>query len=342
MMKPIVKIMGWAMAGILFSFLIVACQKENALVTNADNNEVLSLRGNENFPKSLLLPNGFHPEGIAVGKGTDFYVSSLNQGGIYKGDLRTGEGSMLVPNWPCLYRMGIGLSFDDRSDLLFNAGGFYGNARVFDTDNGDMLAQFQFRPPFSGTMINDVVVTRKAAWFTDCLRPYLYKVPLGPAGQLPDPLSFEAVFLSGDFVQITEPEEDPPFNVNGIDATPNGKYLVIGTWVPGTLYRVDAATGEALLIDVGGTLFPWGDGILLDGFTLYIVQGYFNRIAVVELSPDLLSGEVVEYITDPEFKIPSTIAEFGSSLYAVNARFDVAPPGQCLPDVEFDVLRVDK
>jgi hypothetical protein len=36
--------------------------------------------------------------------------------------------------------------------------------------------------------------------------------------------------------------------------------------------------------------------------------------------------------------IPTTVAEFGNSLYAVNARFDVVPG----PLVEYDVVRVDK
>ena len=32
------------------------------------------------FPKNLALPNGVQPEGIATGRGTDFFVGSLAQG----------------------------------------------------------------------------------------------------------------------------------------------------------------------------------------------------------------------------------------------------------------------
>lgn len=42
-------------------------------------------------------------------------------------------------------------------------------------------------------------------------------------------------------------------------------------------------------------------------------------------------------ITDPYFRIPATASDFGSALYAVNARFDV-PTG---PDVEYEVVRVE-
>ena len=335
------KILFCILAGCLFSFLATSCQKAGVVMNEDDQ---IALRASQNFPKLIPLPNGFHPEGIAVGKGTDFYVSSLNQGGIYKGDLRTGEGGMLVPQQPCLSRMSVGLSFDERSDFLFAAGGSYGNARVYDTKAGVEMALFQFVNPLNTpTMVNDVIVTREAAWFTDCFQPYLYKVPLGPAGQLPDPLTFEAVFMDGFYLSmIPPPYFGVPYNANGIDATPNGDYLVVVNLTTGLLYRVDADTGEALQIDLGGVSLMFGDGILLDGFTLYVVRNLLNMVAVIELSPDLLSGEVVGAITDPDLHIPSTIAAFGNKLYAVNARFDVAPPGQCLPEVEFEVVKLEK
>jgi hypothetical protein len=59
---------------------------------------------------------------------------------------------------------------------------------------------------------------------------------------------------------------------------------------------------------------------------------------VIRLSADLTSGVVERVITDPDLAFPSTIAAFGSSLYAVNARFDVAPG----PDVEYQVVRVPR
>jgi hypothetical protein len=41
-------------------------------------------------------------------------------------------------------------------------------------------------------------------------------------------------------------------------------------------------------------------------------------------------------ITSPLFRIPTTIAQFDNALYAVNARFDVAPT----PDTEYEIVRV--
>ena len=75
-----------------------------------------------------------------------------------------------------------------------------------------------------------------------------------------------------------------------------------------------------------------GDGILLDGRTLYVVQNRDNKVAVVRLSRRLRSGDVQMHITDPDFDVPTTIDDFGKRLYAVNARFRPTPPP---PDFEY-------
>ncbi len=176
-------------------------------------------------------------------------------------------------------------------------------------------------------------MTRDAAYFTDSFRPFLYRVPLGPGGDLPDPGAVEEIALGGDFE--FEPGE---FNTNGIDATPNGKHLLIVNSTTGTLYKVDPGSGAATEIDLGGDAVPSGDGILLDGRTLYVVQNVLNQIAVVRLDPTFTSGEITKTLTGPDFDIPTTVAEFGSSLYAVNARFTTPPT----PTTEYDVVKVSK
>lgn len=281
------------------------------------------------FPPVVPLPNGFQPEGIAVGNGTEFFVGSLAEGAIFKGDLRTGEGDILVP--PQAGRVAVGVDFDSRTGYLFVAGGPTGSAYVHDTSTGETVGVFQLTTPPS-TFVNDVVVTRTAAYFTDSFRHVLYRLPLSANGALPSPDAVEELPLGGDFVPVAG------FNANGIDATPDGKTLVLVNSSQGTLYTVDPATGSASLIDLGGDNVASGDGILLDGKTLYVVQNFLDRIAVVELDSKLESGSVVRHITDPDFRIPTTIAESGNSLYAVNARFDVPPS----PDTEYEVVQIPK
>lgn len=280
------------------------------------------------FPGLIPLPTGFQPEGIAVGKGHTFYVGSIPTGSIYRGDLRTGQGSVLVP--PQEGRAAIGLAADQRS-RLFVAGGPTGQAYVYDARTGASLASFQLAAGSDPTFVNDVVVTKDAAWFTDSFRPVLYRLAIAPNGTLRD---VSTVPLTGDFVL------GPGFNANGIDATPNGKTLVLVQSNSGKLFTVDPATGVAREIALSGGDVTFGDGILLDGKTLYVVRNQLNRVAVVALAPDLASGAAIDELTSGDFAVPTTIAEFGNRLYAVNARFDL--PADERPTAAYSVVQLRK
>jgi sugar lactone lactonase YvrE len=281
------------------------------------------------FPDTIPLPNGFQPEGIASGNGTTFYVGSIPTGAVYRGDLQTGEGAVLVRAQAG--RSSIGLKYDARTGLLFVAGGMTGNAYIYDGQTGANVAEIQLTklPSF----INDVVVTNDAAYFTNSFQPELYRVPLANNGELPASPTSEAIPLGGDY-QFTP----GAFNANGIEATPNGKTLIIVNSSEGALYNVDPTTGVATRINLGTGSVPNGDGILLQGKTFYVVQNVLNQIAVVELRPDFSSGTIVDMITSPDFRVPTTIAKFGNALYAVNARFDTMPT----PDTEYEVVRVTR
>lgn len=299
------------------------------------------------FPESIPLPDGFYPEGIAVGKGHDFYVGSLLDGAVYKGDLRTGDGSVLAAGSEG--RVVAGLFFDERSGLLWGVGADGATATVFgfDGENGDLRVEVPIPGvPLASTFPNDIVVTRDAAYVTDSFADVLWTLPVDrrglPAG------SPEAVPLSGDFTFVGPddvPPDEFPINLNGIDATANGKTLVANHTTLGVLYRIDPQTGVATEVDLEGAGVPSGDGIVLHGKTLYVVQNFLNQVAVVELEPDLLSGEVTDTITSSLFRVPTTAARFGGSLYLVNARFDEAfPPIFGAPPtvLDYDVVAVSR
>src|SRR5215207_464342 len=230
------------------------------------------------FPDVIPLPNGFQPEGIASGTGTTFYVGSISTGAVYRGDLRTGEGEILVPAQAG--RSAIGLKYDERTGLLFVAGGPTGFAYIYDGETGAKVDDIQLAS--APSFINDVVVTRDAAYFTNSFQPAIYRVALANNGELPASPTAVEIPLTGDY-QFTQ----GAFNANGIAATPNGDTLIIVNSVDGALYNVDPETGDATLIDLGGDSVPNGDGILLQGKTLYVVQNQLNQIAVVELNSDL-------------------------------------------------------
>lgn len=281
------------------------------------------------YPERIPLPNGFRPEGIVTGRGNAFFVGSLAGGAVYRGDLRTGEGEVLVPSVEG--RIAVGLSHDHRSNNLFVAGGPTGEAFVYEADTGAEASAYTLTD--QETFVNDVVVTATAAYFTDSFRPFLYRVPLGSGGQLPGQSAVEAIPLGGDFESIPG-----AFNANGIDAPPHGKFLLVVNSTTGRLYNVDPASGHAKQIDLGGETLTAGDGTLLDGKTLYVVRNQNNLIAVVELTRDATRGELVGEISDPDFDVPTTVAEFGNALYAVNARFGTPDP----ENAAYSVIRVPK
>ncbi|HSK89665.1 MAG TPA: hypothetical protein VK880_14985 [Anaerolineales bacterium] len=283
----------------------------------------------QTFPEVIPLPNGFQPEGIASGKGTTFYVGSIPTGAVFRGDLRSGEGEVLVPAQEG--RSAIGMKYDQRSGLLFVAGGNTGYAYVYDGKTGANVAEIQLST--TPSFINDVVVTKDAAYFTNSFQPVLHRVPLARRGGLPSAPTSEEIPLGGDY-QFTP----GAFNANGIAATQNGRTLIIVNSTEGALYKVDPESGNATRIDLGGGAVPNGDGILLQGKTLYVVQNRLNQIAVVRLKSDFTAGSIVNTITSPLFRVPTTIAQFGKSLYAVNARFGTEPT----PDTEYEVVRVPR
>jgi sugar lactone lactonase YvrE len=288
-----------------------------------------AVAGAQTFPSTIALPNGFQPEGIAVA-GEQFYVGSIPTGAVYRGSLRTGEGAVFVQ--PQTGRAAIGMKVD--RGRLFVAGGPTGQAYVYNARTGAAIRSYQLST--GGSFINDVVVTKKAAWLTDSMKPVLYRVPLGAAGRPGAASAFSTVSLTGDYVH------GAGFNVNGIAATPNGKTLVIVQSSTGKLFTVNAmgATREITLTGSAGQpeSVPRGDGILLDGKTLYVVQNTLNQIAKIALSPKLTSGRVLTRITNPGFDVPTTIAGHGSRLYAVNARFGTDPT----PTTTYSVTQVGK
>jgi sugar lactone lactonase YvrE len=278
-------------------------------------------------PTKIPLPDGFRPEGITIGGGPYAYLGSLGDGSIYRADLRTGEGAIVStgPGTPS-----VGLKLDDRG-RLFVAGRGEG-ARVVDARSGAILASYTLTAA-TPTFTNDVFLTPRAAWFTDSYQPALYALPLGRHGELPDADEVVTITLSGDWSQV--PGE--VVNANGITRTPDGKALLVVQSGAGGLHRVDPRTGVTRLVDLGDAApLTNGDGLLLSGRTLYVVQNRQNAIDVFTLAADGRSGVLQRRITDPRFDVPTTVDAFKGRLYLPNARFTTTPT----PQTTYDVISV--
>jgi len=273
-------------------------------------------------PDQIALPDGFRPEGIAAGKGTSVYVGSIPTGRVLEIDTRTGTSREAVP--ARAEHAAIGLKYDRGANRLFVSGGPTGKAFVYDANGGAELAAFQLTAPGEPTFINDVVLTREAAYFTDSRQPVIYAVKRDLSGVTP--------------IALTRfPMTPGENNLNGIEAAPNGRVLLAVQSSEGVLWRIDPATGSHAAVDLHGAELTDGDGLLLIGKrTLLVVQNRSNQIAVVKLDSDFRSGRVVRTITHDGFDVPTTVARKRGSLYLPNARFTTPP----MPDTKYWVTRV--
>jgi sugar lactone lactonase YvrE len=285
------------------------------------------------FPDQLDLPNGFQPEGITIGRPATAYLGSLADGDIIAVSLRTGEHRLiskgLGQDFPS-----VGLKIDNR-DRLFVAGGPSGTGRVINVKTGEIIQRYQFvtATPTSPTFVNDVVLTRDYAWFTDSQRSQLYGVPLGQGRTLGEQADVVTLPLTGDWRQV--PEE---FNANGIAETPDRQALLVVNSTTGLLYRVNPETGVATEVDLDRKSLTAGDGLLVLGTTLYVVRNTLNQVAVIKLNAAGTHGQLVDTLESADFDVPTTVAAFGNSLYLPNARFTTP----ATPDTKYWITRIDR
>jgi sugar lactone lactonase YvrE len=148
----------------------------------------------------------------------------------------------------------------------------------------------------------------------------LYGLPLGRRGGLPAADEVVRLPLSGDW------QQQAGFNANGIARTPDGRALLVVQSATGLLFRVDPATGVAARVDLGGYVLTNGDGLLVLGRTLYVVQNRLNQVAVFTLNRAGTAGALVDTLTDQRFDVPTTVAAWGRRLYLPNARFGIESP----------------
>jgi sugar lactone lactonase YvrE len=277
----------------------------------------------------IVLPGASSAEGIAAGRGATFYAGDLFAGDIFRGNVQRGTAELFI-DAPA-GRMAVGMAADLAHQLLFVAGGFTGQAYVYDLRSGATVATYQLGAPAS-SLINDVALTKDGAWFTDSFQAQLYFVPVSRAG-VPGP-TFRTLGLSGPAATLIG---NGAVNLNGIQATANGKTLIVAHSANAQLYTVDPATGSSATI--AGVSVPNVDGIVLEAGRLWAVQNFSNQIARIRLAPDLTSGVVEEVITSQLFQVPTTAARFGSRLAVVNAKFDTGIPPTA---DQYEVILVDR
>jgi sugar lactone lactonase YvrE len=279
--------------------------------------------------KVHVLPgDAVFPEGIAFQPSTDdFFVSSTTDGTIFRGDIHKKNAKVFLPGGADGRTTAIGLKVDH--DRLFVAGGGTGQMFIYNTENRKLIAKFS--NGVQPTFINDVAIgSNGTAYFTDSLSPFLYRISRDH-----NTFTFERWL---DFTG-TPLVFQPGFNVNGIAATSNGKYLIVVQSNTGKLFRITISSKQVVEIDLGGATVTNGDGIVLRGHTLYVVRNQNELVVKIKLSDDVASGRVISSTTDATYAFPTTAALAGDRLLVVNSQFDKRGPG-LMPELPFTVSNV--
>lgn len=252
-----------------------------------------------------------YPEGIAYDAASDtFFVGSASTGAIFQGDPVSGEITTFVTGGGREPFTTLGLKADDQNRLWI-AGGTSGQVLIYDLQTAEQTSTISTSGEGS-PLLNDLVVTPSGdVYVTDSFRHVIYKIPAGTE------TAESWLDLTGTVV-----EYEDGVNINGIVVTPDESYLLVVQMNTGRLYRVDVANKEVSEVDLGGETLAGGDGLVLDGQTLYAVLQTSNEVVSVDLSEDFSSGTLTSRVQDESLAYPATATKVKDRLLVVNAQFD--------------------
>ncbi|BDP40475.1 hypothetical protein DAETH_04440 [Deinococcus aetherius] len=264
------------------------------------------------------------PEGVAYDarKGVIYTGSAVN-GTIYAVDAASGAVSKFQEGGALGRRAALGLKVDPQGRLWI-AGGAQGTVSILSPD-GVTLKVLQ-TPDSPNPYINDLTLAPDGnVYVTDSTRPVIFRVD-------PD-LTLTRWLDLGD----TPVKYGPGINLNGIAATPDGRYLLAIQLNTGELWRIDLRS-KAVQRVMGG--LERGDGLLLDGRTLYVSRNAMQVVSKVSLSADYGSGQVVAEEPLRGLRFPATLAAVGGDLVVTQSQLDKLQGGT--PETPFRLTRFRK
>ncbi|HEX7005278.1 MAG TPA: PQQ-dependent dehydrogenase, methanol/ethanol family [Trueperaceae bacterium] len=316
--KPVATALWLATLGLALSFALAQQQEQSQDVVYS-----YSIPGME-----------VYPECVAVGPdASTFYTASSANGTVYRGELGAKAATVLVPSDQAAIGQGLGVDVDEQG-RLWVVGGSTGEIAVYDAESGETIAKLD-TPAAEQTFLNDVVVSGGFAYITDSARPVIFRVAAGEqVGEVEAWLDLE-----GTAIEYTTGEGMlGGINLNGIDATSDGSYLLTVQMNTGELFRIDPESGSVSQIDLGGETLMNGDGLAVHDGTAYVVRIANNEVVTVELSQDFSSGEVVNRFTHEQLSFPACAAVAGEDLLLANTQFNRQASQD--PLIPFQVLSI--
>lgn len=271
----------------------------------------------------------FFPEGIAFNPKTSFfYTGSTTNGDIEQVNTVTGEASLFSSGAKFGRTFCTGMKLD-AMDRLWVCGGGTAIVQVVGKD-GITIKSWNLKTQYGAGFINDAIISGKYMYFTDSQVRNIYRVDV--TTETPGDIEIWTSFTNDQIPYAT-----PGTNANGIEATPDGKYLIVVVSLSGKLYRISLADKsiKEIALNVG---VPSCDGILLDGSVLYVSRNATNFIFPVQLNADLTQGTVGTGFGN-NLLFNTTMAKAGKYLLVVNAQLN-KNNATSTPVLPFSVSRV--
>ena len=301
-------------AALLFS----SCDKNNSTRTQVAQ-ETYTLPGDTLFP-----------EGIAYNPTTgNFFTGSSTSGDIYKVNVQTGATNLFAPGASQGRKVATGMKIDNKN-RLWVCGGAEGKIYVINLANGGLIKSWDVRTLFGAGFINDCIIDSNYVYFTDSQVQKIYRIRVTD-----DTPGDVQTWLTYTNAQI--PFTASGTNANGIENTPDSKYLLIIISSSGRLYRIEKATQAIREVDLNNGLTA-GDGLSLDGSFLYTSRNSTNQIWPARFNADYTTAMVGNPFGSG-LVFPTTIVKVDNYLLAVNGQLNrrTTPPTPVLP---FSVSRV--
>jgi hypothetical protein len=245
-----------------------------------------------------------------------FFVSTHNDGGIYRGGLDNPITPIYLRGQPGQQADGIRVA----GGRIYIGGGIDGEIRVYDLTTRQRTGTFATGP--GGQVIDLAVTSTGDVYVTDGVRPVLWH--LTPEQVVAGTGVPEAIPLTPEI------SADGACNLNGIVALTDRR-LIVGNYADGLLYRIDLGdTGGRTIVPITGVTVPLAAGMALDGNRLVIADD--AGLSVVELSDDAGHATLVEQIRDPSFRSTAAVA-VADDRYLVANLADQGPPPDTVSSV---------
>ena len=190
-------------------------------------------------------------------------------------------------------------------------GGAQSIIQVLDA-GGNLLKSWDTKALFNAGFINDCIISDGYIYFTDSNVKRIYRASVSndQPGNLEEWLSFTDQQIP----------YGPGTNANGIEATPDGQFLIVVVSPSGKLYRINIATKGIVEIQLN-TPVTSGDGLLLVNNTLYVSRNATNLIFPVTLTSNYTQGTVGTGFGE-NLLFNTTMAKAGMYILVVNSQLN--------------------